>query len=238
MAPLHALVDFYRIQLHLLWRWSGGWPAVAWRAALIVLSSLAAFLLTIAIVPELTINDPWGVAATALVLAIVSTVTRPVLIALPSGISVLLVGLGTLAIQAVALVATANVSHAISIDGVRGAFVASVVYAVTHTVLAAGLSIANDDAFFGTLVRQLAARHRGTAASGEPGVVFIQIDGLSYPVLVRELERGGMPTLARWLRSDGMVLDEWEPLLPTQTSASQAGILHGTNDGIPAFRWW
>ena len=22
------------------------------------------------------------------------------------------------------------------------------------------------------------------------------------------------------------------------TSASQAGILHGTNDGIPAFRWW
>ena len=27
-------------------------------------------------------------------------------------------------------------------------------------------------------------------------------------------------------------------MLPSQTSASQAGILHGRNDFIPAFRWW
>jgi hypothetical protein len=27
-------------------------------------------------------------------------------------------------------------------------------------------------------------------------------------------------------------------MLPSMTSASQAGILHGTNDGIPAFRWY
>src|SRR5207245_9271189 len=80
--------------------------------------------------------------------------------------------------------------------------------------------------------------HRGAAASRAPGVVFFQLDGLWYAVRVRELERGGMPTLARWLRAGGRVLDECEPLLPTQTSASQAGILHGTNDGIPAFRWW
>jgi hypothetical protein len=35
-----------------------------------------------------------------------------------------------------------------------------------------------------------------------------------------------------------VTLDRWEPLLPTQTSASQAGVLHGNNDGIPGFRWW
>jgi hypothetical protein len=40
------------------------------------------------------------------------------------------------------------------------------------------------------------------------------------------------------MRSGEMTLDGWEPLLPTQTSASQAGILHGRNDGIPGFRWW
>ena len=35
-----------------------------------------------------------------------------------------------------------------------------------------------------------------------------------------------------------MRLDKWTALLPSQTSASQAGILHGNNSFIPAFRWW
>jgi hypothetical protein len=35
-----------------------------------------------------------------------------------------------------------------------------------------------------------------------------------------------------------MKLDRWTALLPSQTSASQAGILHGNNSFIPAFRWW
>jgi hypothetical protein len=30
----------------------------------------------------------------------------------------------------------------------------------------------------------------------------------------------------------------WDPDLSAQTSASQAGILLGSNEGIPAFRWW
>jgi hypothetical protein len=44
--------------------------------------------------------------------------------------------------------------------------------------------------------------------------------------------------MAAWVRSDDHVLTEWECPLPSQTSASQAGILHGRNDDIPAFRWY
>src|SRR5207247_808970 len=57
-------------------------------------------------------------------------------------------------------------------------------------------------------------------------------------VLEKQLKAGRVPNLARWLHSGGMTLDRWAPLLPTQTSASQAGVLHGNNDGIPGFRWW
>jgi hypothetical protein len=35
-----------------------------------------------------------------------------------------------------------------------------------------------------------------------------------------------------------MKLAPWVALLPSQTSASQAGIMFGRNDDIPAFRWW
>ena len=44
--------------------------------------------------------------------------------------------------------------------------------------------------------------------------------------------------MASWIRGGTHTLSEWEALLPSMTSASQAGILHGNNDGIPAFRWY
>ena len=41
----------------------------------------------------------------------------------------------------------------------------------------------------------------------------------------------------RWLSSGTHRLAEWETDLSSQTGASQAGILLGSNDDIPAFRW-
>jgi hypothetical protein len=43
--------------------------------------------------------------------------------------------------------------------------------------------------------------------------------------------------MARWIAEDGYQLAEWEPDLSSQTGASQAGILLGSNEDIPAFRW-
>ena len=44
--------------------------------------------------------------------------------------------------------------------------------------------------------------------------------------------------MAGWVRDGTHKLSRWEAILPSMTSASQAGILHGNNDGIPAFRWY
>jgi len=43
--------------------------------------------------------------------------------------------------------------------------------------------------------------------------------------------------MASWVSSGSHHLVEWEPDLSSQTGASQAGILLGSNDDIPAFRW-
>jgi hypothetical protein len=48
---------------------------------------------------------------------------------------------------------------------------------------------------------------------------------------------GNAPTMARWLADDTHRIVEWEPDLSSQTGASQAGILLGSNEDIPAFRW-
>ena len=46
-----------------------------------------------------------------------------------------------------------------------------------------------------------------------------------------------MPTLALWLERGSHVITPWETDLSSQTGASQAGILHGNNQDLPAFRW-
>jgi hypothetical protein len=66
----------------------------------------------------------------------------------------------------------------------------------------------------------------------------LELDGLAMPVLERAMASGFAPTLARWVEEGSHRLVGWETDLSSQTSASQAGILHGNNHGIPAFRWW
>ena len=48
---------------------------------------------------------------------------------------------------------------------------------------------------------------------------------------------GNAPVLARWAAEGTHRLLEWETDLSSQTGASQAGILLGSNEDIPAFRW-
>ncbi|MEU8614956.1 alkaline phosphatase family protein, partial [Actinoplanes sp. NPDC048791] len=79
---------------------------------------------------------------------------------------------------------------------------------------------------------------RDQPRTATPGVVMIQIDGLSAPLTRWAVEAGNLPTLSRWLRSGSHTLTEWHAQLPATTPASQAGLLHGASDQVPAFRWY
>ena len=70
-----------------------------------------------------------------------------------------------------------------------------------------------------------------------PGIVIIEIDGLAKEILEEAIQKGHMPTLAKWLKEKTHVIKEWETDLSSQTGSSQAGILHGNNKDIVAFRW-
>ena len=107
-----------------------------------------------------------------------------------------------------------------------------------NTVLASIFSLDDDRAYDRFVTQPLRFSYRDTPQTSVPGFLFLEIDGLSVPVLRNALAGGYMPTVARWLGSGSHTLLGWEPDLSAQTSASQAGILLGSNEGIPAFRWW
>lgn len=70
------------------------------------------------------------------------------------------------------------------------------------------------------------------------GLVMLQIDALAYADLRRALQRGTCPTIARLLHTEGFHLRRWFSGLPSATPYCQAGIFHGENAGIPAFRFY
>ncbi len=70
-----------------------------------------------------------------------------------------------------------------------------------------------------------------------PGLIMLEIDGLSINTLKMAIEKDVMPTVKKWLSENSHTLTSWETDLSSQTGSSQAGILHGNNKDIVAYRW-
>ena len=131
----------------------------------------------------------------------------------------------------------AAISPGASIDGWFAGVVVAVGMTVITTAASTLLAIDDDETWQRNVLRRQ-ARRAGAIASDVPGVIFLEIDGLAYEVLRRALRDGNAPVMARWLREDGYRLERWETDWSSQTGACQAGLLHGDNDDMPAFRWW
>ena len=91
------------------------------------------------------------------------------------------------------------------------------------------------DSYIKTILKQ-ALKRKNRAEKSYPGIIMLEIDGLSINTLKKAIDKGVMPTVKKFL-DDSHTLKEWETDLSSQTGASQAGILHGNNDDIVAYRW-
>ena len=108
---------------------------------------------------------------------------------------------------------------------------------LVSVVMTAILSVDDDQVFYRSVVKRQ-MRKSGAIESDIPGVVFLEIDGLGYDVLRRALSDGNAPGLARWIEDGTHRLVKWETDWSSQTGAAQTGLLLGSNEDIPAFRWW
>ncbi|MGA9098591.1 MAG: phage holin family protein [Methanotrichaceae archaeon] len=100
------------------------------------------------------------------------------------------------------------------------------------------LSIDEDDSWYSMVVQRQIQKDRRFIKTDIPGIIFLEIDGLAEPIFQKALQQGYMPTLKRWLEGGSHRLIGWETDLSSQTSASQAGILHGNNTNIPGFSYY
>lgn len=92
------------------------------------------------------------------------------------------------------------------------------------------------DSYIKTILKQ-ALKRKNKTDKKYPGIIMLEIDGLSINTLKKAISKGVMPTVKKFLDDNSHTLKEWETDLSSQTGASQAGILHGNNENIVAYRW-
>ena len=206
--------------------------AVAW------LVSGAAVYVAVAIVPGVSLEAAGGALVVAAFLAIANAVLPPVVAALRLPWTVAFGFLLVLAIDAGALVlADYLLPDFIRVVSFGDALLTAIVIATVSIAVDTLLGVNDEDRYALRVVERVARRQGRHSVTDLPGIVFLEIDGLALPVLRHAIANGSAPTMARWLADGDYRLTEWEPDLSSQTGASQAGILLGSNEGIPAFRW-
>ncbi len=190
------------------------------------------------VLPGFHTDRPWGPVAFAAAISLVSVVVQPILV----GAAVRLGWLGVLLLaftgQALLVMFTAWLLPDVWVDDFWTGFAVAVVIGVVSTMLGWFGSAGTSQMLVSRLVAASRRKQPDLADPEVDGVLFVQLDGVPFPVLQMAITAGTVPTMTRWIRSGSHQLREWTPKLPATTPASQMGILHGVIDGIPAFRWY
>ena len=198
---------------------------------------LAVLGVTIALTPGITVSSSGSLLLAVALISLAGWTLRPLMVRTASLFG--WVGAVMLALFANAAVIGLGlaITPGVVVASIPSAILASWVYALAMTVITWGFSAGSGD-YLVVHAARMSMRGREVPRSEVPGVLFVQLDGLPAPVLEYELRAGNLPTLSRWMRTGSHTWTEWVARVPSTTPVSQAGLLHGTNDGIPAFRWY
>ena len=231
------------------------WRRIVNRLRAVIRSAVVTFVvltLTLWLLPGVASADVLDTIGLVLWVAGVGAVLRPLLLA---GVTAL-GGWGAMLLGVTAQVVVVTVALELDPANRISSLPTTVVAAILAVIFAAILDwmadSGTDDTFVHEAKRLMRAIRRRAArqargrlltfrrprAGVDPGVLIVQLDGVSEPVLRWAVRAGNLPTVGHLLRSGSHTLRGWHTGLPSTTPASQAGILHGASRQIPGFRWF
>jgi uncharacterized membrane protein YvlD (DUF360 family) len=204
----------------------------------VLLVDALGLLLLAALLRGFELDGAGAAFAAAALVGVLNALVWPVLARFTLPLSVLTVGLAALALNGALVGFAINLIPGATVEGwVEGVAIALGMTVLTSLVSAL-LAIDEDESWYRNVVRRQARRRGVQTESDVPGVLFLEIDGLGHEVLQRAMRDGNAPALSRWLRDGTHRFVKWETDWSSQTGACQAGLLHGNNHDMPAFRWW
>ncbi len=169
-------------------------------------------------------------------MALINALLWPLVIRVALPLTVLTFGLGSLVLSAGTVALGFYVVDGTSIP-IGGDLAIAFGMALVSMLIAPLLDV-DGDAQHLRVVRRRVRRGRRDNHTDVPGVILFEIDGLGETVLREAVRDGHVPTIARWCAEGTHRVIGWECDLSSQTGASQAGLLLGSNWDMPAFRWY
>ena len=234
----HGWIAFYRLQARLMWEWRPTRLAILRRAILSFVGACLALAITAGVVPGLQVDGLAPLMLAGLVLLALDSTLAVVLHGLLVGLPIFFAQALGLVAQVGAIVVLGRVLPGVHVGDTAAAVWGAILLAVLNSLFAELVAVSDDDSYYSVLVRRLVAREFRHPKEPIPGLLVVQVDGLSLPVLREAIRAGRVPVLGRLVRDGEATLHPWVAMLPPTTPASQAGILHGNNDGIAGFRWY
>jgi len=214
-------------------------PRTYLRAATSIVIAAATLWIAALFLPGLDVADLERALSAAILIAVANAVVWPLLIRFALPITVWTLGLAGFALNALMVWAVITLVEGMDVTSFWVALTVAFLLTLSNTIVTGLLGIDDDDFYYRNVIRRAARRRADDSLDPSiPGILFLEIDGLAEPVLRRAIRDGNVPELARWIRAGTHRLAGWECDWSSQTSASQAGILHGSNHDIPAFRWF
>ena len=229
---------FYRLQARLMWEWRPTRLAILRRTVLSYLGACLALAITAGVAPGLSVDGLGPLLLAALLLLALDSTVAVALHGLLVGWPIFVAQVLGIAVQFAAIVFLGRVMPGIHVSDNAAAVWGSLLLTLLNSLFAELVAVSDDDSYYSVLVRRLAAREFRHPLNPIPGLLVVQVDGLSLPVLREAIRAGRVPVLGRLVRSGESTLHAWVAMLPPTTPASQGGILHGNNDGIAGFRWY
>jgi hypothetical protein len=216
------------------WRLTVAWVRSLARSAATSFAVLAA---TLWLLPGVDSSGLVSMLWLVVLVAGVGTLLRPLLLACASvlgGYGALLLGF---LVQAIVMYVALSLDPGAHVSSFAMAFVASWVAAALSALVNWLADAGTDDAFIGETLRRM-TRGRRPGPPRQPGLLIVQLDGVSEPLLRWAVRAGNLPHIGQWLRSGQYRLRAWHTGVPSTTPAAQAGLLHGDSRQVPAFRWY
>ena len=153
-----------------------------------------------AILPGFDVGSFWKALPAALLIAALNAVLAPLVGALRLPYTVAASFLLLLVLNAaLLLIVDAVTASAVEVDGFGSALIAALVISAVMTALEVVMGTNDDDVYTIRVIQRIARRSGERTETDEPGILFLEIDGLAKPVLQRAMRDGNAPTMARWL---------------------------------------
>ncbi len=207
------------------------------RIVLVWLLTAGTLFLLSAIMPGFHVTNAGSALVTAAFIGLANALVWPTLVRIALPFTVLTLGLGALVLNGLVVAGAAAIEPGVTLDRVFDGVLVAIGLTAVNTIFTTLFAIDDEDFWYSHAVRRQ-ARRAGVQETDVPGVYFLEIDGLAHEVLRRAIRDGNAPNLARWAHGRSHRLLRWETDWSSQTGACQAGLLHGNNDDMPAFRWW